>query len=332
MQPTEFIEQFKKKIFTIKSEQDFETATLEAFKFQAIHNPVYAEYLKYLNISINNIHKITEIPFMPIEFFKTQRVICENITEEQIFRSSGTTGSTKSQHYVADLNHYKNITTNYFQNIYGPLKDIHILALLPSYLERNDASLIRMVSDFMEQSSSESNFYLDDYQTLAHKLQDLQNSGKKVILFGVTFALLDFAEKHPGDYSNIIIMETGGMKGRRKELTRSEVHDQLKHAFKSENIHSEYGMTELLSQGYSLGDEQFITPPWMKIYFREINDPFSLTTTKRGGINIVDLGNIESCCFIETKDIGAPGKDFNHFYVLGRFDNTDIRGCNLMVQ
>ncbi|MBB3701231.1 acyl transferase [Flammeovirga yaeyamensis] len=332
MQSIEFIEQFKKKIFTIKSEKDFEEATLAAFRFQAVQNPIYAEYLKHLGISINNIHKITEIPFMPIEFFKTQKVICENITEEQIFRSSGTTGSVKSQHYVADLNHYKKITTTYFEKIYGPLDKIHILALLPSYLERNDASLIRMVSDFMEFSTSDSDFYLDNLETLAHKLQDLKNSGEKVILFGVTFALLDFAEKHPADYSNVIIMETGGMKGRKKELTRSEVHDQLKKAFNSDKIHSEYGMTELLSQGYSLGDEQFITPPWMRIYFREINDPFSLTTNKRGGINIVDLGNIESCCFIETKDIGAPGKDFNHFYVLGRFDNTDIRGCNLMVQ
>ncbi|NLR89567.1 MULTISPECIES: LuxE/PaaK family acyltransferase [Flammeovirga] len=328
----EFIHQFKKKIFSIQNDQDFESAALEAFHFQAVANPIYASYLKYLGVSPNNIHKITDIPFMPIEFFKTQKVLCENIDEEIIFRSSGTTGSVRSQHYVSDLNHYKKITTSFFQSIYGSLENIHILALLPSYLERKDASLICMVSDFMELSADKSDFYLDDLQKLANKLQEIQQSGEKAILFGVTFALLDFAEKFPSDYSNITIMETGGMKGRRKEITREEVHQQLKKAFNSDLIHSEYGMTELLSQGYSLGDEQFFTPPWMRIYFREINDPFALSTSKRGGINVIDLGNIESCCFIETKDIGAPGKDFNHFYVLGRFDNTDIRGCNLMVQ
>ncbi|AZQ64451.1 acyl transferase [Flammeovirga pectinis] len=328
----EFIDQFKKKIFSIKTDSEFEEATLEAFNYQAINNPIYSQYISYLGVSPNKIHKITDIPFMPIEFFKTQKVLCDNSKVERTFQSSGTTGSVRSKHYVSDLNHYKNITTSFFQKIYGPLKNIHLLALLPSYLERKDASLVCMVSDFMNQSAKQSDFYLNDLERLAHKLREIQKNGEKAILLGVTFALLDFAEKFPSDFSNIIIMETGGMKGKRKELTRSEVHQQLKDAFNSNNIHSEYGMTELLSQGYSLGDEQFVTPSWMRVYFREINDPFSLSNSIRGGINIIDLGNIESCCFIETKDIGAPGKDLNHFYVLGRFDNTDVRGCNLMVQ
>lgn len=328
----EFINQFKKKIFSIKNEKDFEAAALEAFHFQSMENPIYAKYLSYLNVSPNKIHKITEIPFMPIEFFKTQKVLCNNSTPEIVFQSSGTTGSIRSKHFVSDLSFYKKITTHYFQQLYGPLDKIHILALLPSYIERNDASLIRMVSDFMETSGQYSDFYLQDHERLAHKLLEIQSKGEKAILFGVTFALLDFAENFPSNFSDIIIMETGGMKGRRQELTRSEVHQQLKTAFNSENIHSEYGMTELMSQGYSLGDEQFQSPPWMRVFFREINDPFSLSTTKRGGINVVDLGNIESCCFIETKDIGAPGDTSYQFYVLGRFDNSDVRGCNLMVQ
>ncbi|MBD0405200.1 acyl transferase [Flammeovirga sp. EKP202] len=328
----EFIDQFKKKIFTIKNERDFENAAIDAFHFQAKENPIYAEYLSHLNVSYNKIHKISEIPFMPIEFFKTQKVLCSNSTTERVFQSSGTTGSIRSKHYVSDLSHYKKITTTYFQELYGPLEKIHILALLPSYLERNDASLICMVSDFMDLSGQYSDFYLNDHERLAHKLLEIQAKGEKAILFGVTFALLDFAEHFPSNFSDIIIMETGGMKGRRQEMTRSEVHQQLKTAFQTENIHSEYGMTELLSQGYSLGDEQFQCPPWMKVFFREINDPFSLSTTKRGGINVIDLGNIESCCFIETKDIGAPGNQPNQFYVLGRFDNSDVRGCNLMVQ
>lgn len=328
----EFINQFKKKIFSIETDVDFEEAALEAFHFQSKENPIYAKYISYLNISPNKIRKINEIPFMPIEFFKTQKVLCRHSKVERVFKSSGTTGSIRSKHYVSDLSHYKKITTSYFEKIYGSLKEIHILALLPSYVERDDASLICMISDFMDSSGKYSDFYLNDLERLAHKLQEIQTKGEKAILFGVTFALLDFAEKYPSNFSDIIVMETGGMKGRRKELTRSEVHQQLKDAFQTENIHSEYGMTELLSQGYSLGDEQFTSPPWMKIFFREINDPFTLSTTKRGGINIIDLGNIESCCFIETKDIGAPGTNANQFYVLGRFDNTDIRGCNLMVQ
>jgi phenylacetate-coenzyme A ligase PaaK-like adenylate-forming protein len=327
-----FIQQFKASLFNTHP-QNFESKALALFRFQAQHNPVYKAYLQHLRINIHQINAIHQIPFLPIEFFKTQQVITGNQAIETIFESSGTTGQIASKHLVADTEFYKTVSRHIFESRYGLLQTYHILALLPSYLERNNSSLVYMINHFIMQSgSTEAGFFLHNHKELIHTLQRLQNKGEKIILLGVTFALLDLAETvEDMDLSGVIIMETGGMKGRREELLREELHDKLTQAFHVEAIHAEYGMTELLSQAYSTGRGIFETPPWMRILIRDINDPFLIDNKlKSGGVNIIDLANVDSCAFIETKDIGTVADD-NTFKILGRFDNSDIRGCNLMV-
>lgn len=321
----------EKKIFEIKSEVEFCEVALEVFKYQAINNPVYKKYIEYLNKDINKINSVEEIPFLPIEFFKSHKVITGNKEYTKIFTSSGTTGNNTSKHYICAENLYVNSFLQSFEMFYGSIKDYKILALLPSYLEREGSSLIYMVNKLVELSKENgSGFYLYNIDELIENLN--KNKDKKTLLFGVSFALLELAEKHKLNLEGSIIMETGGMKGRREEITKEELHSILKKKLGVEAIHSEYGMTELLSQAYSKGDNLFFCPPWMKILIREINDPFYFVSNNQtGGINIIDLANLYSCSFIETKDLGKTHKD-DSFEILGRFDNSDIRGCNLLIQ
>jgi len=310
--------------------KNFDSLALDVFQWQASHNPIYQKYLSYLNISPDNVKNLAEIPFLPISFFKNHEIKCGKWEHELVFESSGTTGQERSKHFVKDLSFYHKVSENIFEKQYGSLKDFVILALLPSYLERGNSSLVYMVEHFMQLADSESGFYLNDLSTLKEKLADLKSLGKKILLIGVSFALLDFAEKYRGSLEGVIVMETGGMKGRRKEMIRSDLHKILTDAFEVDKIHSEYGMTELLSQAYSHGDGLFTTPPWMKVVLRDLNDPFDLGKRSIGGINVIDLANIYSCSFIETQDMGTMNKN-GTFEVLGRIDNSEIRGCNLLV-
>lgn len=335
--PMQFTKNFKNALFRITS-SNFEEYALQAFYFQATHNPVYRAYLSALSIDKNRVKKLLEIPFLPIDFFKTHQVLSLYAPVETIFESSGTTGLQSSKHYLLDGNFYQNVAKTIFEANYGKLTDYQFFALLPSYLERGNSSLVYMVKSFIESSQKEnqssenfSGFYLKHTQELVSRLKKLQEKRQKAILIGVTFALLDFAELHSMDLSHVIIMETGGMKGKRKEMIREEVHEILKEAFNVKEIHSEYGMTELLSQAYAIKDGVFRCPPFMKVLLRDVNDPFEVGEhLKNGGINIIDLANIDSCAFIETKDLGTL-IDHEHFKVLGRYDNADVRGCNLMV-
>jgi phenylacetate-coenzyme A ligase PaaK-like adenylate-forming protein len=321
------------KIFSIKTEEEFNEITLDIFNYQYKNNPIYNQYLNHLGINNNRIDNIQDIPFLPIEFFKTQKIISENKKEEIIFSSSGTTGMQTSKHYLLDLSIYENSFLTAFQNFYGNPEEYVFIGLLPSYLERKGSSLIYMVDKLIEKSKSpESGFYLNQYDEVAKKIIELDKNGKKTMLIGVSYALLDLVEKYKFSLQNTIVLETGGMKGRRKEMIKSDLHKQLKKGFNVNHIHSEYGMTELLSQAYSQKNEKFYCPPWMKILIRDPYDPFSnMPNEKSGGINVIDLANIFSCSFIETKDLGKVYLD-NSFEVLGRFDNSDIRGCNLMVE
>jgi phenylacetate-coenzyme A ligase PaaK-like adenylate-forming protein len=319
------------KIMAINSESDFEEMSIKLFDYQMENNPIYAPYAALIlkgKIPTN----IYEIPFLPIEFFKNQQIICQGKGVEEVFLSSGTTGE-QSKHLVADLSLYKKSYLRAFQQFYGDINDYCILALLPSYQEREGSSLIYMVDDLITKSKHpKSGFYLGNLAELSNTIKELEQRGQKTILFGVTYALLDLAVQHPQHLKHTIIMETGGMKGKRKELLKEEIHQLLQEAFLTENIHSEYGMTELLSQSYSKGRNIFKSPPWMKIIIRDVNDPLSLSgNNKTGGINIIDLANIYSCPFIATQDLGRTFDD-DSFSVLGRFSNTDIRGCNLLVQ
>jgi len=290
-------------------------------------------YAAYAALILRGKHpeNINAIPFLPVEFFKTEQIICQGQAIEEIFLSSGTTGE-QSKHLVSNIELYKSSYQKTFQLFYGDITDYCILALLPSYKEREGSSLIYMVDDLIKKSKHpQSNYYLNNYEELATTLKELESKKQKTILFGVTYALLDLAEEFPQKLEHIIIMETGGMKGQRKELLKEEIHSILKHSFATENIHSEYGMTELLSQGYSKGSNIFKTPPWMKILTRDVNDPLSIISNKTGGINVIDLANIYSCPFIATQDLGRTFDD-GSFSVLGRFNNADVRGCNLLVQ
>ncbi len=322
-----------KDFFEIKTEDDFNQQCLEIYQFQSQHCKIYREYIRILGKDKAPIEHYTQIPFLPIEFFKTQQVITEGMEAEIVFSSSGTTGMITSKHYVADLNIYERTFRRIFEDFYGPLSNIAVLALLPSYLERSGSSLIYMVDDLMEQSDQpESNYFLYNHQELYKTLVQLKNKGTKTILFGVTYALLDFIEQYAFDFPELIIMETGGMKGKRKEMVKEEIHQLLEKAFGVVGIHSEYGMTELLSQGYSSGQGIFQLPKWMKILIRDTNDPLSLIdSNKSGGINVIDLANRYSCSFIATQDLGKVHAN-GSFEILGRFDQSDIRGCNLLVQ
>ena len=319
----------KQKILQV-SKKRFSDVALEIFHFQAHANLVYRNYINKLRRKINQIQKIEEIPFLPISFFKTQKVICKDIVPMVIFESSGTTGQKKSRHYIASDSFYQEVSQRIFESFYGNLNDFHILALLPSYLERKNTSLVCMIQHFMKKSVKPSGFFLHNNDELIVQLQTLSSSKKKILLIGVTFALLELARKEI-NLSNCIIMETGGMKGRGKEKIRKDVHAFLKNRFNVRKIHSEYGMTELLSQCYSLKNGVFHMPPWYKILLREINDPFAISKkeNKKGALNIIDLANIDSCAFIESQDIGMLHSN-GTFSVLGRMDNSDMRGCNLL--
>ncbi len=319
-------------IFNIKTEQEFSAMALSVFKFQFENNKVYRSFCDLLYVHPSDVKTIQDIPFLPIQFFKTPEVISSNGPVQTTFTSSGTTGSITSKHMVTDLNIYKQSFNKGFQQFYGNIQDYVVLALLPSYLEREGSSLIYMVNALIKQSNyPESGFYLNNLSELKEALIKLDSEGKKTLLIGVSFALLDLVETYQFNLKNTIIVETGGMKGRRKELIRDELHTQLKQGFGVETIHSEYGMTELLSQAYSKGNGIFNCPNWMRVLTRDTEDALTIQPRgKTGGINVIDLANINSCSFIATQDLGRVHNN-GSFEVIGRFDNSDIRGCNLMV-
>jgi phenylacetate-coenzyme A ligase PaaK-like adenylate-forming protein len=331
----------------------FEALALAVFQFQYKHNPIYKQYVNDLGRSPQKVDRLEKIPFLPIEFFKKHTIVSGPSTPSVVFESSGTTGADTSKHYVADLPLYEHLSRQTFESFYGPLTDYHIFALLPSYLERTNSSLVYMVQNFIFHAySQESGFYLENKAELVANIKKATNSGRKILLLGVSFALLDLAEDTAASAvlknmpnNQLIVMETGGMKGKRKELIREELHGLLCQAFGVSAIHSEYGMTELLSQGYSKADGIFKLPKSMKVLLREINDPFAYLPSfkigtkqpatsqknKTGGLNIIDLANIDSCSFLETKDLGCFTEDYASFKIMGRFDNSDVRGCNLLV-
>ena len=326
-------------IFTISSQKQFEKIALKVFRFQYENNLVYQEFCDFLKIDKQSVKTLQQIPFLPIQFFKNHNVVSNTNEIQEIFTSSGTTGMITSKHLVTDVSLYEQSYRNAFSEFYGNIEDYAILALLPSYLERSGSSLIYMVKDLIELSNNEhSGFYLHNYDELIAKLIELDNAGQNILLIGVTYALLDLVEKQKFQLKNTIIMETGGMKGKRKELIREELHEILCDGFGVSSIHSEYGMTELLSQAYSHGNGIFECPAWMQILIRDTEDALTYVNNgKTGGINVIDLANINSCSFIATQDLGKkyPNQPAclpaGSFEVLGRFDNSDIRGCNLMV-
>ena len=322
----------KEAVFNINSNYDFEQLALAVFKHQFENNTVYRSFCDLLYKHPSEVKSIKDIPFLPIQFFKSHKVISSFEDIEETFTSSGTTGQLTSKHFVTDIALYEQSFRKGFQHFYGNIDDYVVLALLPSYLERDGSSLIYMVNDMIINSKQpESGFYLNDLEALKNTLTDLESLNKKTLLIGVSFALLDFVERYQLELHNTIVMETGGMKGKRKELIRTELHEILKHGFGVNIIHSEYGMTELLSQAYSKGNSVFKTPPWMQVLTRDTED--ALTIQKHGitgGVNIIDLANVNSCAFIATQDLGKVYKN-GSFEILGRFDNSDIRGCNLMV-
>ncbi|QXP71653.1 acyl transferase [Polaribacter sp. R2A056_3_33] len=319
-------------IFNIRNQEEFKQAALAVFKHQFKNNKVYRSFCDLLYIHPSDVTKVEEIPFLPIQFFKSRKVLSSLEEIEETFTSSGTTGSLTSKHFVTDINLYKESYLKGFAHFYGNIEDYVVLALLPNYLERNGSSLVYMVDDLIQKSNNtESGFYLDNIEELAKKLVELDKKGQKTLLIGVSFALLDLIEMQKFNLKNTIIMETGGMKGRRKELIRAELHQLLQSGFGVSEIHSEYGMTELLSQGYSNGNGVFDTPPWMKILTRDTEDALTIQQVeKTGGINVIDLANYNSCAFIATQDLGKVHQN-GTFEIIGRFDNSDIRGCNLMV-
>ncbi len=319
-------------IFNISSDEDFKDMALDVFRFQFEHNPVYRSFCDLLFKHPSDVTTIEDIPFLPIQFFKTHKVLSSQSAIGKTFSSSGTTGSVTSKHYVTDLSLYEKSFKTGFNHFYGNIEDYVVLALLPSYLERDGSSLIYMVDDLITTSKHiESGFYLNNLDELATTLKTLETKGQKTVLIGVSFALLDLVENYDFNLKHTIIMETGGMKGRRKEMIRTELHQVLKTGFGVQKIHSEYGMTELLSQAYSIGNGIFKCPPWMKVLTRDTEDALTIQENgKSGGINIIDLANVNSCSFIATQDLGKIHTN-STFEILGRFDNSDIRGCNLML-
>ena len=321
------------KVFSV-TESGFRQLALDIFHFQYEANSIYRSYVNALGKTPSDVDEIEKIPFLPISFFKTDEIKTGKFNAEVIFKSSGTTQTINSQHHVKDVSIYTQSFTTAFKKIYGDLQEWCVLGLLPSYLEKGNSSLVYMVDDLIKQSRHpQSGFYLYDLEKLKETLISLERSNQKTLLIGVTYALLDFAEKSPMPLANTIIMETGGMKGRREELTRMEVHDQLKKAFGKTEIHSEYGMTELLSQAYAKKEGRFQCPPWMKMLVRDDEDPLSVQRSTSGvvsgAINIIDLANIYSCSFIATDDVGKLYID-KSFEVLGRMDGSDLRGCSLL--
>lgn len=324
-----------RKVFALDSEEAFRQVALNVFRYQYQHNELYRQYTDLTVSAPAEVNDIRSIPFLPISFFKTRNVQTTDFQPRLLFESSGTTGSQVSRHYIKEPDLYKSSFVKGFERFYGSIKDYCFLALLPSYLERGSSSLVYMVKELMDISGHPLNgFYLYDFEELAKKLSDLEKDHQKTLLIGVTYALLDFAAQYSLPLKHTILMETGGMKGRKKEMVRSEVHETLKAAFGLKSIHSEYGMTELLSQAYAKEAGRFFTPPWMKALLRDEDDPKSVSgtsaTKKTGAINIIDLANLYSCSFIATEDLGTLHPD-GSFEVLGRMDNSDVRGCSLLV-
>ncbi|MDA9070735.1 acyl transferase [Flavobacteriaceae bacterium] len=319
-------------VFNIQNQSDFKTCALQVFRHQFKNNAIYRSFCDLLYIHSSDVKEVEEIPFLPIQFFKSHAVLSSTQAVKETFTSSGTTGSSVSKHMVTDLSWYTKSYTKGFEYFYGPIEEYTVLGLLPNYLERDGSSLIYMVDDFIKKSNKPaSGFYLNNLTELSKTLIALDKKGEKVLLIGVTFALLDLIERQRFKLQNTIIMETGGMKGRRKEIIRNELHEILCAGFGVSKIYSEYGMTELLSQGYSSGDGVFDCPPWMKILARDTEDALTMVgTNKTGGLNVIDLANYNSCSFIATQDLGKVDNN-GCFEVLGRFDHSDIRGCNLMV-
>jgi len=319
-------------IFKTHSNDEFKDLCLSVFNFQYRQIQVYKRFVDALHIIPDTVEDIDQIPFMPIEFFKNFDIIPVNKQAQIVFKSSGTTGMLRSQHLIQDLSVYEKSFTTAFDLFYHDIKDYTVLALLPSYIENGESSLVYMANHLIQASAnSNSGFFLNDYSALIETLKRLQANKQKVLLLGVTYALLDLIEMEKFNFPELIIMETGGMKGRRKEMIREELHERLCDGFGVSKIHSEYGMTELLSQAYSKGDGVFSCPPWMKILIRDVNDPLSFMENGKGGaINVIDLANIYSVSFIATQDLGKM-LDAESFTILGRFDNSDVRGCNLLV-
>ncbi|MEL6534089.1 MAG: acyl transferase [Bacteroidota bacterium] len=309
----------------------FDTLAMELFQKQARAVPVYKQYLFHLGINPHQVQHTSEIPFLPIRFFKEHRVQAYDFQPEKVFESSGTTGQVTSKHAIASLPSYHEVCLRGFQLTFGPIQEMVIFSLLPSYLERNNASLVSMMEYLTRQTNTQlGGFFLDDMPALIQGVEHALDQNKQVVLVGVTFALLDLVERFPQHWPQVSVIETGGMKGRRKEITRKELHATLKQGLGVEKVYSEYGMTELMSQAYTDGGMSFSPPPWLRVQLRDVNDPFSPPSAHRpGGINVIDLANEHSCAFIETMDIGRVGEG-DSFEVLGRFDFSDIRGCNLM--
>jgi len=320
--------------------ENFDAKALDLFRYQARYNAIYKQYITALGISPEHVQGIAQIPFLPIECFKYHQILTKEAENDsfdtiqgRVFESSGTTGQVNSKHYVADVDFYTQISLYAFEQKYGELENYHILALLPSYLERSNSSLVYMAEAFIKKSNStHSGFYLQNTNELLQTIALLnKQNDRKILLIGVTFALLDLAEQHAPNLSNVIVMETGGMKGRRKELIREELHALLSKAFRIKTVHAEYGMTELRSQAYSTEDGVFTLPAWCGFMLRDVNDALDYSFEKRSGVmNFIDLANVESCAFIATQDL-ATKTAHNQFKILGRVDNSDLRGCNLMV-
>jgi len=314
-----------------EDKQAFNEKAMQIFQYQYLENNVYRIWNDILKTDIASISSLSDIPFLPISFFKTHKVMCGSFDPEYIFESSGTTQAILSRHYLKDAVLYKKSFLSAFKIFYGDAKDWCIIGLLPSYLERKNSSLVVMVDELIKQSDNVySGFYLYDFLKLKDVLMRLEENKQKTLLIGVSFALLDFAEQYPMHLQYTLVMETGGMKGRKKELTRQEVHSVLCNNFSIDKVQSEYGMTELLSQAYSKGEGKFLCPPWMKVLVRDEEDPLLVKEKGRGILNIIDLANIYSCSFIATDDAGTVYED-GSFEVLGRMDNSDVRGCSLMV-
>ena len=320
---------FVNKIF--QDDNDFNFLAKELFSYQYRQNKVYKSWCDQLRVDINKVTTPAHIPFLPISFFKTHAILCGGDNYNLVFESSGTTQTSKSRHYIKDINLYIKSFTKGFEHFYGDIKSWCIIGLLPSYLQQKNSSLIKMVDELIKLSNhKQSGFYLDEYEKLHNVLQQLESQKQKTLLIGVTYALLDFATKFPMQLSSTIIMETGGMKGRRKELTRDQVHTILKQQFHVQEIHSEYGMTELLSQAYSKANGKFYCPKWMKVFVRDEDDPLLVKIKGKGALNIIDLANANSCAYIATDDVGEVFDD-GSFSVAGRLDGSDIRGCSLMI-
>ena len=326
------LKSFKDRL-KIVDKNSFNSFSINLFHFQFRNNPIYHKYVQSLGIKPDSIKHPIDIPFLPISIFKHQEVKTLSWDHDFTFESSGTTGMQFSKHYIEDIDFYKDVSSSIFNQFYGNPEDFIILALLPSYYDKANSSLIYMVKHLIELTGSEhSGFYLSNLHDLKMKINSLKGStDKKIMLWGVTFALLDFASNYSVNMNNMIVIETGGMKGRGEEIVRTELHDLLIRNLHTDSIHSEYGMTELLSQAYAIENGLFHPPPWMSVISREINDPFSMVYDGRQGvINIIDLANIHSCAFIATEDLGRVYAD-GTFEILGRMDNSDMRGCNLLL-